>query len=216
MPAFAYRKPSDLPETFPVFPLDGALLLPRTALPLNIFEPRYLNMIDDTLAGGRLIAMIQTIAGGPADAPHLQDVGCIGRLTSFTETPDGRYLISLTGVSRFKVVAELGTPTPYRQVKGDFEPYAADLVFIDPDRGFNRIELMDTLRAFLVSNDLAADWASVENAPAETLINTLAMVCPFDAVEKQALLEAPTVNDRYDALMTLMKLRAVGPDGGRA
>jgi len=216
MPASAYRKPSDLPDTFPVFPLDGALLLPRTALPLNIFEPRYLNMIDDALAGGRLIAMIQTVAGGPPEAPHLQDVGCIGRLTSFTETPDSRYLISLTGICRFSVVAELGTPTPYRQVQGDFEPFAADLTPLDPDRGFNRVELMDTLRAFLVSNDLAADWASVENAPAETLINTLAMVCPFDAPEKQALLEAATINDRYDALMTVMKLRAAGPDGGVA
>src|SRR5688572_20297593 len=120
MPAAAYLKAADLPQVIPVFPLDGALLLPHGALPLNIFEPRYLNMVDDAMAGERLIGMVQTRNGGERDRPRLASVGCVGRITSFSETGDGRYLITLTGVSRFTVGAELPVHTPYRQVTADF------------------------------------------------------------------------------------------------
>jgi Lon protease-like protein len=216
MPAHAYRKPRDLPQTIAIFPLDGALLLPRAVLPLNIFEPRYLNMVDDALAGSRLIGMIQTRAGGPQQQPDLQSVGCVGRLTSFAETPDGRYLISLTGICRFAVAEELAAATPYRQVRVAWESFAADLAPPSLPASFDRGELLAVLKTFLASNDLAADWSSIESAPPETLINSLAMVCPFDEGEKQALLEARTLADRIDALMTLMRLRAAGPDGGAA
>jgi Lon protease-like protein len=217
MPAFAYRKPRDLPDSIPVFPLDGALLLPRSVLPLNIFEPRYLNMVDDVLGGKRLIGMIQTRPGADVgERPELAGVGCVGRLTSFSETLDGRYLITLTGVCRFAPVEELDGGTPYRQVRASYDRFAADLTVPALPTGFDRAELLSVLRAFLVSNDLAADWSSVENAPPETLINSLCMVCPFDAAEKQALLEAPTIDDRRETLLTLMRMRAVGPDGGVA
>ena len=216
MPVSSYRKSRDLPDRIAVFPLDGALLLPRAALPLNIFEPRYLNMVDDVLAGDRMIGMIQTRPGGEPEQPALQNVGCAGRLTSFSEAPDGRYLISLTGVCRFSVAAEHETQTPYRQITPEFEPFASDLGPATLPEPFDRDALVDALRAFLVSSDLAADWASIENAPAEQLINSLAMVCPFEAVEKQALLEAPTLEARREALMTLMRLRAAGPEGGAA
>jgi Lon protease-like protein len=215
MPAFAYRKPRDLPDTLPVFPLDGALLLPRATLPLNIFEPRYLNMVDDALAGARLIGMIQT-RGEPPDRPELQNVGCVGRLTSFAETSDGRYLISLTGVCRFAPVRERDAATPYRQIEARYDAFAADLAPAALPTDFDRVALFGALREFLSSNDLAADWSSIENAPPEGLVNSLAMVCPFDAAEKQALLEAPTLEDRANTLLTLMRLRAAGPDGGVA
>jgi hypothetical protein len=216
MPAFVYRKPRDLPDTLPVFPLDGALMLPRTVLPLNIFEPRYLNMVDDALAGARLIGMIQTRPGGPPDRPELQSVGCAGRLTSFAETADGRYLISLTGVCRFAPVAELETTSPYRQVHARYDSFAADLSAPTLPKGFDRAALVDALRDFLASHDLAADWSSIEGAQPESLVDSLAVVCPFDPAEKQALLESPTLEDRAKTLLTLMRLRAAGPDGGEA
>jgi Lon protease-like protein len=216
MPISSYRKSRDLPEVLAIFPLDGALLLPRAMLPLNIFEPRYLNMVDDALGGHRLIGMIQTRPSGPPEKPKLQNVGCAGRLTSFTETADGRYLIQLTGVCRFAVAEEVETGTPYRQVRATFEPYLADLAPSGPLENFDREELMSVLRAFLVSSDLSTDWSSVQNAAPEMLINSLCMVCPFEAVEKQALLEAPTLEDRRETLMTLMRMRAAGPEGGAA
>ena len=216
MPVSSYRKSRDLPEVLPIFALDGALLLPRAALPLNIFEPRYLNMIDDALAGDRLIGMIQTRPGGPSELPALHTVGCAGRLTSFTETPDGRYLISLTGICRFAIAEDVAAASPYRQAHADFTPFESDLTPANLPGPFDREALMDALRAFLVSSDLAADWASVHKAPPETLINSLCMVCPFDAVEKQALLEAVTLEERRQILMSLMALRAAGPEGGAA
>jgi Lon protease-like protein len=216
MPVSSYRKTRDLPENIPVFPLDGALLLPRMVLPLNIFEPRYLNMVDDVLAGGRLIGMIQTRPGGPSDRPALQDVGCVGRLTSFSEVPDGRYLISLTGVCRFAVAAELDRPTPYRQVRAGWEDFAGDLTTPELPDDFDRTLLLEALREFLAANDLAADWSSIEGAEPDMLVNSLAMVCPFDPAEKQALLEARTLEARSEALLTLMRLRAAGPELGEA
>ncbi|MGD2131760.1 MAG: LON peptidase substrate-binding domain-containing protein [Maricaulaceae bacterium] len=235
MPVFAYRKPRDLPSTLPVFPLDGALLLPRANLPLNIFEPRYLNMIDDALAGPRLIGMIQT-RPAPADAPAqgaadpeqaaepgpvtvrpaLQDVGCAGRLTGFSETSDGRYLISLTGICRFHVDHEIDADTPYRQVRADYDPFMVDFAEEALDPTFAREELLEALRAFLTAQNLAADWSSMQDAPTEALVNSLAMACPFEFEEKQALLEAGALDERCEILLTLLRLRAAGPAGGAA
>ncbi len=212
--AHAYRKPDDLPDTIPVFPLDGALVLPRAPLPLNIFEPRYLNMVDDALMGARLIGMVQTAPGGQEDAPALADVGCVGRITSFTETPDSRYLITLSGVCRFRVVEELRAKTPYRQVRADFARYDHDLRVKPDNAEIDRAELIKVLRVYLEANELKADWSSIESAPVETLVNSLAMICPFDPPEKQALLEAETLRDRSQALAALMRMSALsGTDG---
>lgn len=207
-----YRAVEDLPSVIPVFPLDGALVLPRAPLPLNIFEPRYLAMVDDAMSGNRLIGMVQT-APSDNETPGLASVGCVGRLTSYTETPDGRYLITLSGVCRYRTTEELTVTTPYRQAQVDFAPFAADLASED-DTDLDTAELIDVLRAYLDVNGLKAEWGSIETAPAETLINSLSMICPFEPQEKQALLEAVKLEDRRDALVALMRMGAVaGPDG---
>ncbi|MGF1464132.1 MAG: LON peptidase substrate-binding domain-containing protein [Maricaulaceae bacterium] len=206
--AYGFRKASDLPEIIPVFPLTGALLLPGGRLPLNIFEPRYLNMIDDALGGKRLIGMVQATPGRDAATPGLAPVGCVGRLTSFSETNDGRYLITLTGVCRFGVEQEPSVDTPYRQVLADFERYEHDLRDIDPDIGLDRDAFEQVLRAYFEAQDLAADWESIKSAPGEVLINSLAMICPFSSSEKQALLEAETLADRREALYALLLMGA--------
>lgn len=214
MSAYGYRKPDDLPRVIPVFPLDGALLLPRAPLPLNIFEPRYLNMIDDVFSGERVIGMVQTRPGGDKEKPALREVGCAGRVTSYAETPDGRYLITLTGVARFRVEAELRVKSPYRQVTANFAPFARDLEEPPAANAFDRDELMGVLKDYLHASNLDAEWSSVETAPPETLVNSLAMVCPFTPADKQALLEAATLAERRDALIALMRFAAAGgPDG---
>ena len=204
-----YRHASDLPQVVSVFPLDGALLLPRSQLPLNIFEPRYLNMIDDAMSGDRLLAMVQTRAGGDAERPKLAAVGCVGRLTSFAETGDGRYLITLTGVCRFRLGSELPGPSPYRQVRADFAPFEADLQERD-DAGEpqGREPLLSALRAYLDRRGLGVDWTAAETAPEEGLVNSLCMALPFDAPEKQALLEAEDVPARRAALTALLRIAA--------
>ena len=205
MPAPAYRRISDLPEIIPVFPLSGALLLPRWQLPLNIFEPRYLNMLDDAMAGERMIGMVQT-AGGDRAAPHLADIGCAGRVTSFSETSDGRYLITLSGIARFRIDSELPTTTPYRQVMASWEEFATDLFDPDIDDLPSRENLMRSLKEYIARNSMEADWSAVEDAPIETLVNALCAGCPFPAMEKQALLEAATLKDRCEALMALLQM----------
>ena len=207
-----YQKTSDLPKVIPVFPLDGVLLLPHGTLPLNIFEPRYLNMIDDALAGERAIGMIQTRPGGSRERPTLSKVGCLGRITSFAETPDGRYLITLTGLCRFKVDQELLVQTPYRQVKADFSGFEDDLAPLAEDEGFDRIRFLAALKAYLDHRGLEIDWASARDAPCEALVNSLAMALPFDAAEKQALLEAPGTIERREALIALMEIDAAGDE----
>jgi len=201
-----YAHLGDLPPTLPVFPLTGALLLPRGVLPLNIFEPRYLAMVDATMAGTRIIGMIQpTVHEEKALAPPLSGVGCAGRITSYQEADDGRYLIALTGICRFRVAEELATTTPFRQVRPDFAPFAADLV----DSGFEnfpRDRLTVALRGWLSQRELKADWQSVMSAPPESLVNALSMMCPFEAAEKQALLEAPGLAERVDTLVALLEM----------
>ncbi|MBA3068655.1 MAG: peptidase S16 [Hyphomonas sp.] len=208
-----YRQTSDLPGTLAVFPLAGALVFPRWDLPLNIFEPRYLNMIDDAMAGPRLIGMIQP-AGGPRAHPALARVGCAGRITRYAETDDGRYLITLTGVCRFAVHEELAVTSPYRQVAPDWTPFAADLHAPSEAGSPDRASLVAALRAYTAALDLQADWSAVEGAPLDTLIHALASGCPFGALEKQALLEADTLAARARVLISLLEIGGSGPAPG--
>ena len=210
--AQSYVKASDLPQVIPVFPLPGAILLPRGQLPLNIFEPRYLNMIDDAMAGDRMIGLIQPSGGAP-DHPALSAVGCAGRITSFAETSDGRYLITLTGVCRFAITTEMPSPTPYRQVRAAFASFETDLT-APPQDGFDREPFMAALKAYLERRQLEVDWETAEAAPQEALINSLAMALPFEPAEKQALLESPTLQDRCAVLTALMRIDAAETGDG--
>ncbi len=213
MVASPFKKAQDLPQVIPVFPLDGALLLPHAQLPLQIFEPRYVAMVDDAMAAERIIGMVQTRQGPDPERPGLQHIGCAGKITTFSETNDGRYLITLTGLSRFAVRDELSVQTPYRQTRVDFMPYEADL---EPPRGeddgFDRMRLLAALKGYLERRLLDVDWETAKAAPAEALVNSLAMALPFDPAEKQALLEAAQLNERREALVALMEIDAQIPD----
>jgi len=206
MPLKQYRRPTDLPETLAVFPLDGAVLFPRWQLPLNIFEPRYLNMIDDAMSGSRMIGMIQT-DGGPRTQPDLAKVGCAGRVTSYSETDDGRYLITLTGICRFRFQETSDVTTPYRQVAADYELFADDLreAVLIGAKGLRK-DLEVALSQYAEANEIQADWEAVEKAPLETLVHALAAGCPFEPMERQALLEAEDLNARCDALIKLLTM----------
>jgi len=210
--AGGYSRVEDLPGVIPVFPLDGALLLPRGGLPLNIFEPRYLNMIDDVMAGDRLIGMVQTRPGGDRSRPKLAPVGCVGRVTTYAETGDGRYLITLTGVCRFILGAEIASATPYRQVRADFAPFEDDLRPPAADTPIERERLLGALRAYLRPRELDIEWETARAAPAEALINSLSMALPFAPNEKQALLEAETLADRETALIALLEIEAANDE----
>jgi len=203
----------DLPQVIPIFPLDGAVLLPGGELPLRIFEPRYLNMIDDAMAADRMIGMVQT-AGGEKARPNLAMVGCAGKITSFNEASDGTYLITLTGICRFALDGELAVLTPYRQVRAAFSPFAVDLSE-DDDGGevFEDSRFAKALKTYLHRQDLAIDWQSAAVAPLESLVNSLAMGLPFSPAEKQALLEAATLADRTEILTTLLEIDAQNWDG---
>jgi hypothetical protein len=207
-----YRKVSDLPAVIPVFPLDGALLLPGCQLPLHIFEPRYLNMIDDAMSGARIIGMIQTTDGNDRSRPRLASVGCAGRITAYAETGDGRYMITLTGVCRFTVGDELSATTPYRQVRPDFAGFAADLEPAEDELPLDRESFLAILRRYLGHKGLAVEWDAAKQAPALALINSLAMGLPLDRAEKQALLEAPTLIDRREVLTALLEIDAAEDD----
>ena len=216
-----YRGPGELPEIIPVFPLPGALLLPRGQMPLNIFEPRYLAMVDDALRDGhRLIGMIQPdIAHSRDEArPTLFRVGCVGRITQLAESGDGRYILELTGVARFKVVEEVTALTSYRQCKVDFFGYADDFVARKGEEAVDRAALLDVLTDFLEANNLKVDWEGIESAPNEALVNALAMMSPYGPAEKQAMLEAPDLKTRAEILvavteMDLAKKRTSGDPG---
>ncbi|HEV7437349.1 MAG TPA: LON peptidase substrate-binding domain-containing protein [Pseudorhizobium sp.] len=204
-----YVKREDLPETVRVFPLTGALLLPGGQLPLNIFEPRYLAMFDAALSGDRLIGIIQPTLTEPANSvditrPALSSIGCIGRITSFAETGDGRYITSLSGVCRFRLLEELGTGHPYRTFKA--APLLADLSAEDDEGKVDRPELLRVFRAYLEANKLEADWESVERAGNRTLVNSLSMMSPFGPAEKQALLEAPDLKTRAETLIAITEI----------
>jgi Lon protease-like protein len=216
----AYRRTADLPQMIPIFPLDGALLLPGGDLPLQIFEPRYLNMIDDVMAGDRIVGMIQTRQGGDRMRPKLSDVGCAGRVTSYAETSDGRYLITLTGVCRFDAGDELIIPTPYRQIRARYERFEADLSEAPQTQAPEaaRSRFARALKRYLNRRELDIDWETAHSAPLEALVTSLAMGLPFEPAEKQALLEAPTLSGRFETLSTLLEIDGVddGDDDGHS
>jgi Lon protease-like protein len=202
-----YHNPDDLPDQIPVFPLSGALLLPRADLPLNIFEPRYLDMVTDALSGDRIIGMIQPRGTDSADdRPELMQVGCAGRITSFAETADRRLLITLTGLCRFTVRHELSTAASYRKVSADFRPYEIDLVSDQGAGDVNRPALLTAFKDYLNANDMKADWTEINAASTEVLVNTLSLLAPYPPHEKQALLEAPDLKTRADVLVALTEI----------
>jgi hypothetical protein len=209
-----YRGPPELPEIIPVFPLPGALLLPRGQMPLNIFEPRYLAMVDDALCDRhRLIGMIQPdaaqhsgdIAGSPVK-PRLFTIGCVGRITQLSESGDGRYLLELTGVARFRVVEELAVATAYRQCRVTFAPFVDDFTARKGESAVDRNALLRALSDFLKANNLKADWEGIDKAPNEALVNALAMMSPYGPAEKQALLEAPDLKTRAEILIAITEI----------
>lgn len=206
---------SDLPETIPVFPLPGALLLPRARLPLHIFEPRYLAMIEDCLkTKTRLIGMIQ-VRETPSGEKRLQAIGCAGRLTGFSETDDGRYMISLSGISRFRIKEEVQGFTPYRRFTVDWSSFVRDLTREEErDPEFDRADFLEELRRYLAAMNLSTDWDGLQDAEAELLINSLSMLCPFAPEDKQALLEAPTLTNRRETLSALIQFALRGGGEG--
>lgn len=206
------RTDHDLPDTIPVFPLPGALLLPRARLPLHIFEPRYLAMIDDCLkTPARLIGMIQPNPRlGKEEALHT--IGCAGRITQFSETEDGRYMITLGGLSRFKVIQEVDGFTPYRNCEVNWEPFTRDKGKTERDPGFHREDFMRLLGRYFDARELTADWETLQDADDELLINSLSMLLEFEPEDKQALLEAPSLETRRETLVTLIEFSLRGGD----
>ena len=195
---------SKLPDVIPVFPLDGVLLLPRGHLPLNIFEPRYIAMIEDSLRTHRLIGMIQPCDGTAGPSP-LFKTGCAGRIVQFQETEDGRYLITLKGVARFEVRDEVETIRGYRQVRADWSKFQEDFEKIE-SLGVNRAHLVELLEVYFEKNDMTIDWKLITAVNDEKLMTCLAMICPFTSGEKQALMEAPTCQARAGLFMKLLEM----------
>lgn len=208
--------PAELPDTIPVFPLPGALLLPRGRLPLNIFEPRYLAMIEDCMkTPHRLIGMVQPFEHEPGEAPKLRQIGCAGRLTAFSETEDRRYLITLAGVSRFRIAEEVDGFAPYRRIRPLWDDFTGDLGEEEEDPRFDRPGFLDLLRRYFETAQLSSDWDALKEAEPEMLVNSLSMLCPFEVEEKQALLEAPDLTTRRETLAALMEfaIASGGEDG---
>ena len=221
-----FSRVGDLPQTLPVFPLTGVLLLPRGRLPLNVFEPRYLAMIEDALASrDRLIGMVQprepggegmTRGGIVPPPPPLYQTGCAGRITSFSETEDGRYLITLNGICRFDLEEELSTPRGYRRVVPSFARWQDDLAAETTGAtvgAFDRDRLVRGLRAYFTARNITVDWNAITETPDERLVTTLAMLCPFAPQEKQALLEYSTTAERGRAMIALIEMGLAGPGG---
>jgi uncharacterized protein len=205
-----YKGPEALPEVIAVFPLPGALLLPRGQMPLNIFEPHYLAMTEDALRSPhRIIGMIQPDPAHPGadqNKPNLFRIGCVGRITQFAESGDGRYLIQLTGISRFRIEQELPVSTPYRQCRVSYQPFIDDFVARKGEERVDRKAVLRALTEFLKANNLKADWEGIENAPNEALVNALAMMSPYDVAEKQAMLEAPDLKTRAEILVAVTEI----------
>ena len=206
-----------LPAEIPIFPLSGALLLPQGRLPLNIFEPRYLAMVEDALGGGRMLGMVQADPSQTREegAPPLYKVGCLGRVSSYSETDDGRILMTLAGVIRFRIAEEVAGRRGYRRVRADYAPYAADLDVAAPPPPLDREALLGALRPYFRARGIEANWDAVEQTEDAMLVTTLCMVCPFDVREKQALLEAQDAGDRAAMLIALMRMGSHGmaPEG---
>ena len=204
----------DLPEVIPVFPLPGALLLPRSRLPLHIFEPRYLAMLDDALkTPERLIGMVQPQESGGPDKAPLYRIGCAGRLTGFSETEDGRYMITLSGLSRFRVVEEVDGFAPYRRCRADWNGFDRDLGPQEKDGDFDRDAFLESLGRYFEEMGLSTDWEGLQEADDELLINSLSMLLDFEPEDKQALLEAPCLATRRETLVTLIEYALRGGSG---
>lgn len=205
---------SNLPPTIPVFPLPGALMLPRARLPLHIFEPKYLQMIDDTLkTEHRLIGMVQPRAQKSGDGRELQSIGCAGRITQLSETEDGRYMITLAGISRYRISKEVSGFQPYLQADVSWDGFERDLGKPEIDKKFDRPKFLDLLNRYFEAQSLSTDWDSLKDAEEELLINSLSMLCPFEPEEKQALLEAPSLATRRETVVTLMEFTLRGGEG---
>jgi Lon protease-like protein len=201
-----YDGPDDLPEFIPVFPLEGALLLPRGQMPLNVFEPRYVAMIDHAMAGNRIIGIIQPLPGSDEAEADLFAIGCAGRVTSYAETGDGRYMIALTGIARFKILEEMPSIAGFRQCRISSEPFRDDFTEEVGSDSVDRNQLLDVFRQYLDANRLEADWSSIDKASNETLVNALSMMSPYGPAEKQALLEAPSLRARAETLIALTEI----------
>jgi len=205
-------KHSDLPDVISVFPLPGALLLPRSRLPLHLFEPRYLAMFDDALkTPERLIGMIQP--NPSANGTGLHAIGCAGRVTQFSETEDGRYMITLSGLSRYRILSEVEGFTPYRRMRVSWDGFERDLGPVDEDAGFDRTAFLSTLGRYFTARDLQTDWETLKEADDELLINSLSMLLGFEPEDKQALLEAPSLSTRRETLVTLIEFALRGGEG---
>ena len=216
-----YRRPADLPPRIPLFPLRGAILLPGSTLPLNIFEPRYLEMLDDVMSGSRVLGMIQPVGSEAQESPPGRDVdlrriGGAGRITSYQELDDGRIAIGVTGISRFEIVGEAETGKPYRAATVSYDRFASDLTRGYGEERIDRVRLIGVLRSYLTQNNLQTDWAVIDRAPSEYLINALCVMSPYGPEEKQALLEASDLKTRAEVLVALaeMDLAARGGSGG--
>jgi Lon protease-like protein len=207
---------ASLPRHIPIFPLAGALLLPRTQLPLSIFEPRYIAMVNDALASDRIIGMTQPLDDKAAASqnPALYEIGCAGKITSFAELEDGRLLIMLTGIARFSIWRELPSNKPYRLFEVDYSAFADDLKLGFGEEKVNREQVLSTFRAYLKANDLKTDWGEIKAASNELLVNSLATIAPFAVAEKQALLEAPSLDARAELLVALTEVTLKRSGGG--
>jgi uncharacterized protein len=215
-----YRSPADLPEVLPIFPLRGAILLPRATLALNVFEPRYLALVDFVLAGDRVIGIVQPGPnGGKAESPPGKDfplrrVGCAGRITAFNEGDAGRTVISLSGIARFAVKHDIDSEHPFRFCRVDYAPYVMDFTTGHGEDDVDRPRLLETLKNYLIANDLNADWDRIEHATNERLVNTLSILSPYGPEEKQALLEAKDLKARAEALVALAEMELAQRDDG--
>jgi uncharacterized protein len=209
----SYTGPEGMPENLPVFPLAGALLLPRGQMPLNIFEPRYIAMIDHALANHRLIAMVQPNPDAGQSGDNY-NTGCVGRITQFAESGDGRYLITLTGIARFRLKEELHVDTAFRQFSIDWAEFGSDYIPRYGEDAVDRAAVLDALKNFSKANDLPVDWDSVKDAPNEALVNALSMMCPYGVREKQALLESVDLKTRGEMLVAITEMALAKASGG--
>ncbi|MGZ5822337.1 MAG: LON peptidase substrate-binding domain-containing protein [Hyphomicrobium sp.] len=220
-PIDRYRRPADLTPRIPIFPLRGAILLPRATLPLNVFEPRYLEMVDDVMSGDRLIGIIQPAAGASsddeesplADSVGLRRVGCVGRVTNYQEVDHARLVITLTGITRYEILDEAVTDLPYRVASVSYDRFASDLNEGLGEDQVDRSNLLRVLRSYLDANKLEADWAAIQRASSEFLINALCVMCPYGPEEKQALLEADDLKRRADVLVALAEMELASSGG---
>jgi uncharacterized protein len=219
-----YRRPADLPPRIPIFPLRGAILLPRATLPLNVFEPRYLALLNDVMSGSRILGIVQPGRSGAdpdAESPEgksegLRKVGCAGRVTSYQELDDGRLVISVTGVARYDILDEASTAHPYRVMSVSYDRFARDFSAGLGEELVDRVNLLRVLKTYLEESNLKADWTAIQRASSESLINALSVMSPYGAEEKQALLEAADLKARADVLVALaeMEIAASGGSGG--